>query len=128
MPVARVVGNEVEEDPDAARTRLAHELVERAEIAEVRVDVPVVRHVVAPVEVRGGVDGQQPDAVDPEPSQVIQMLDDPAEVADPVTVRVREGPNVDLVEDPVPPPGDIVVGHEVSIAAIPIRAPLRCKA
>jgi hypothetical protein len=96
MPVAAVVWNEVEEDPDALRTRLAHELVERAEIAEVRVDASVVRHVVAPVEVRGGVDRRQPDAIDPEPSQVIQMLDDPAEVADPVTVGVREGSNVDL--------------------------------
>jgi hypothetical protein len=57
---------------------------------------------------------------------VIEMLDDPPEVADAVTVRVREGPNVDLVQDPVAPPGGIVVRHEASIAATPILAPLRC--
>ena len=128
VPVARVVGNEVEEDPDAPRTRLGHELVERVEIAEVRVDVSVVGDVVAPVEVRGGVDRRQPYAIDPEPSQVIEMLDDPPEVADAVAVRVREGPNVDLVQDPVAPPGGIVVRHEPSIPAARTPTPLPCEA
>ncbi len=92
------------------------------EIAEVRVDVSVVRDVVAPVQIRGGVDGRQPDAIDAEPSQVVEMLDDPSEVADPVAVRVREGPNVDLVQDPVAPPSGIVVRHEPSIPAVPNAA------
>ena len=41
--------------------------------------------------------------------QVIEVLDDPPEVADPIPVAVREAPGIDLVDDPSAPPV-IVVG------------------
>ena len=43
-------------------------------------------------------------AVDPEPFEVVQARQDPAQVADPVAVRVRERARVDLVQDAVAPP------------------------
>ena len=104
MAVAGVVGDEVEQDADAARAGLGDELVEVLERPQVRVDALVVRDVVAPVVVGRGERRVQPDAVDPEPLEVVEALRDPAHVADAVAVGVGEGPRIDLVQDAVAPP------------------------
>src|SRR5262245_1961950 len=77
-------------------------LDERAEIldrAVVGMDREEVRDVVAAVAQRRRVHRQQPDAVDPEPLQVVELLGDAAEVAAAVAGRVVEAADVDLVED-----------------------------
>ena len=74
------------------------------ERAEVGVDGAVVGDVVAPVGVGRGHDRVEPDAVDAEPLEVVERVDDPAQVADAVAVGVRERARVDLVEDAVAPP------------------------
>ena len=104
VAVARVVGDEVEQDADAAAARLGDQLVEVLERAERRVDGAVVGDVVAPVVVRRGHRRVEPDAVDPQPLEVVEVRRDPAQVADPVPVRVREGTRIDLVQDAVAPP------------------------
>ena len=55
--------------------------------------------VVAAVAQRRRVHRQQPDAVDAEPLEVVELLDQPAEVARAVVVAVEEAADVDLVED-----------------------------
>ena len=67
--------------------------------AVVRVDPVEVGDVVAAVAKRRGVERQQPDAVDPEPLQVVELLLEAAEVARAVVVPVEERARVDLVED-----------------------------
>ena len=67
--------------------------------AVVGVDRVEVGDVVAAVAQRRGVERQQPDAVDPEPLQVVELLGQPAEVARAVAVAVEEAADVDLVED-----------------------------
>ena len=57
---------------------LGDQLVEVGERPERRVDVVEVGDVVAQVGVRRDGDRAQPDAVDPEPLQVVEPLDDPA--------------------------------------------------
>ena len=73
--------------------------------AEQRVDVRVVRDVVAVVVLRRGVERRDPERVDPEVAQVGQPRRDPGQVADAVAVAVGEAADVDLVGDRVPPPG-----------------------
>ena len=81
------------------------ELIAKAgQRTELRVDAGVVADVVAPVVVRGRHGRRQPDGVHPEPGQVIQALDDAAQVAVPVTVAVPPGPHVQLVNDGAVPP------------------------
>ncbi len=63
-----------------------------------------VGDVVAAVLERGLVEREQPQAVDPQPLQVVELLAHPLEVADPVAVRVEEGVHRHLVEDGVPEP------------------------
>src|SRR3712207_8746176 len=52
----------------------------------------------------GGVERHQPDAGDPQPVQVVDLLDQPAEVAAAVTVAVGVGLDVQAVDDGVLPP------------------------
>ena len=100
-----VAGDQVEQDAEATLVRRRDELVEIVERAELRIDPGVVRDVVAEVGERRGVEGRDPEGVDPEPNEVIEALDDAEKVADAVAVRVLKGPRVDLVDDRVLPPG-----------------------
>ena len=109
VAVARVVGDEVEQDADPALAGRGDQRVEVLERAEVRVHGRVIADVVAPVVVRRRHRRIQPDPVDPEPLQVVEPVGDAPQVADPVAVGVREGARVDLVEDAVAPPR--LVGH-----------------
>ena len=103
--VAGVVGHDVHEDPDAPRPRLGNEPVEVVQRAELGRDGAEVGDVVAPVGVGRRSDRREPDAIDAEPLQVVQMPDDPGDVAHSVGVAVGERPGVDLIEDATLPPG-----------------------
>ena len=74
----------------------SRDVVDRAVVG---VDLGEVGDVVAAVAQRRGVERQQPDAVDPEPLQVVELLGQAAEVARAVAVGVEEAADVDLVED-----------------------------
>ncbi len=65
----------------------------------VGVDLGEVRDVIAAVAQRRLVEGQQPDAVDPQPLQVVELLGEPADVPGAVAVGIEEAADVDLVED-----------------------------
>ena len=104
MPVARVVGHEIDQHAHPAIGGLRHQPIEIIDRAEVRIDIGVIGDVVAPVRVRGGVDRTEPDAVDAEPRQVVEMRDHPSEVAVSGPRRVGEGTRIDLVQDAVAPP------------------------
>ena len=102
--VAGVVDHQVHDQPHAARVQLRDQLVELRQRAEQRVDVLVVADVVAVVGLRRGVDRRQPQDVDAEVGQVVQPLQDAAEVADAVAVGVLERAGIDLVDDGAGPP------------------------
>ena len=109
MPIGGVSRDEVDDDVDLATMRLGEEPVEIGEIPEGRVDVAVVRNVVAEVGHRRAVERREPDPVDAERSwravvQVIEARGDAGEVADPVAIRVLERAGIDLVEDALAPP------------------------
>ena len=102
--VGRVVDDEVHDELHAARVQPLQQLVEVVERAEERVDRPIVADVVAVVVVRGGVDGREPDHVDAESLEVVEVLDDAPQVADAVAVAVCETPRIDLIDDRRLPP------------------------
>jgi len=97
----RVVHYEIGDHPDPALVRLVDEVPEVVERPVVGVDPEEVGDVVAAVAQRARVRGQQPDAVDPEPLQVVELVGQPAEVAGTVVVPVEEPADVDLVEERV---------------------------
>ena len=97
--VGRVVHDEVDDHPDAALVRRVDELHEVAERAELRQHVGEVADVVAAVAQRRPEERRQPDAVDPEPVEVVELVGEAGEVAGAVAVAVLERPDQHLVED-----------------------------
>ncbi len=75
---------------------------QRAELVH---DVLVIADVVAVVVVGRFVDRREPDDIDAQRLEVIQLLDDAAQVADAVAVAVVKAARVDLVDDAFFPPG-----------------------
>ena len=72
--IAGVVGDQVEQDADAAPPGLADQGGQVVEGAEVGVDVAVVGDVVPPVTVRRDGDGREPDPGDAQFGQVIDEV------------------------------------------------------
>ena len=122
---AGVVGHQVQQYPHAPLARLRHQLVKVVHGAELGMDGQVVRDVVAPVVIGGGHRRRQPDAVHPQPRQVVEPGDHPPQVAVPVPVAVPPGADVDLVQGgPVPPAGFRLwrVHHSPGCGQRPTRA------
>ena len=99
-----VVRDQVDGDLQAVLVGVGDQPVERGQVAEERVDVARVGHVVAVVGHRRGVERRQPQRVHPEQLQVAQPRPDALQVADPVPVGIGERPDVDLVDHGVAPP------------------------
>ena len=95
----RVVHDEVGDHAHPTLMRLVHELAEVVDRPVVGMNREEVRDVVPAVLERRDVHREQPDAVDPEPLQEVELVDQPAEVARAVVVAVEEAADVDLVED-----------------------------
>ncbi|OEI69691.1 trehalose synthase domain protein [Curtobacterium sp. ER1/6] len=97
--VRGVVDHHVDHDAHVALVRLRDEFAEVVERAELRQDRAVVRDVVAAVAHRRLEERRQPDGVDAEPLEVVQLADDALDVPDAVAVRVDERADHALVED-----------------------------
>ena len=96
--IRRVVEHEVEHHPDVALVRGGDERVERREVAVIGIDISIIRDVVSGVLERGRHDGHEPDGVDAEVLQVVELRREPREIADAVAVRVLERAHVHLVK------------------------------
>ena len=118
-----VVHDEVDDHPDPALVRRLDEGAEVLDRAVVRVDRVEVGDVVAAVAERRGVEGEQPDAVDAEPLQVVELLLQAAEVARPVVVAVEERARVDLVEDGRLEPQRVRLEPVAGLAHVPDTVP-----
>jgi hypothetical protein len=94
-----VVYDQVGDHPHSTLVCCLDEGPEVLDVAIVGVDRLVVGDVVAAVAQRARVHRQQPDAVDPEPLEVVELLDQAAEVAGAVVVAVEEPAQVNLIED-----------------------------
>ena len=104
--VAGVVHDQVGDDADAPAVRLLDELDGVGQVAVLGQDGEEVADVVAAVAQGRLVEGQQPEAVDAEPLQVVELVGEAAEVAGAVVVGVVEAAHEDLVEDgPLVPAG-----------------------
>ena len=106
--VGRVVGHPVDDDPQAETVGILEKRVEVGQRAEDGVDVAVVGDVVAEVGHGGGEERGQPQGVDAQPGEVVEVGTDAVEVADAVAVGVGERAGIDLVDDgPLPPRGSV---------------------
>jgi hypothetical protein len=104
MPVRGVVRHEIENDLQAARMRRRDQRVEIGERAEHRIDIGIVRDIVAEVRHRRGIDRRDPDGVSAELDQMIEPRRDALQVTDAVTVGVLKRARIDLIDDSALPP------------------------
>ncbi len=102
--VAGMIGHQVDEDPQAPLAGGGDQGVEVVEGAEAGIDIAVVGDVVAPVGHGRRVERSDPDEVDAQVCQVVETVMDTDQVADAVTVRVGERPDVHLIADRAVPP------------------------
>ena len=97
--VGGVVHHQVGDDPDAPLVRGVEQRHEILDGAELRQHLAVVGDVVPAVAQRRVVERRQPEAVDAQPGQVVELVDQAAQVAGAVAVGVGERPDQHLVED-----------------------------
>ena len=94
----------IDDDLQAQLVRTGDQPVEILDRAEDRIDPDIVRDVVTEILHRRGEEGRQPDPVDAQRRDMIQMRRDPRQVADPVAVGVGIGARIDLIDHRAPPP------------------------
>ncbi len=99
--IGRVVDDQFGEDAQPACVRFLEQHLEVAQRPVRRVDVAIVGDVVAVVAQRRRIERQQPDRVDAEVLNVIELLNQALEVADAVAVGIEEGADVQLVNERV---------------------------
>ena len=99
--IGRVIDHEFGDDAQIPLMRRIKKRAKIIERAEVRVDVEIIGDVVPVVAKRRRIKRQEPDGGNAELLEIIQPLDQAAEVAHPVAVAVAEGLDVQLVDDRV---------------------------
>ena len=110
--VGGVVDHQLGDDADVPLVRRVEERPKVLDRAVRRVDLLVRGDVVAVVLERRRIERQQPDRVRAELADVVELLDQSAEVAVAVGVRVAEALDVELVDDRVfVPEGGVVRVH-----------------
>ena len=120
VPVRAVVRHEVDDQLQPAPVHLGYQPVEVGQRPEARIDVGVVGHVVPEVGHRRRVEGREPEGIDRERiGEVVEPVEDVAEVADAVAGAVLEAAGVDLIDDAGMPPGqgrDVGMRHGVAVS------------
>ena len=104
MLIGRVVQDEVGDDADIALLGLRNQAVEIGHRAVLRVDSPVVRNVIPEIDLWRGIERRDPDGVDAEFLEIIQMLGDAIQVADSVSVCICEAAGINFVNYGALPP------------------------
>jgi hypothetical protein len=99
MLVGGVVDHQVGDDPHTPRVGRLGQRLEVGDGAEGGMDLAEFGDVVAVVLQGGGVDGHQPEAVDAQLLEVVELGSQADQVAVAVAAGVVEPPDVDLVED-----------------------------
>ena len=115
--VAGVVHHQVGDDADAAAVGLLDQLDGVGQVAVLGQDGEEVADVVAAVAQGRLVEGQQPEAVDAEPLEVVELLGEAPQVAGAVVVGVVEAADEDLVEDGPLVPAVVAAARSTSAAS-----------
>src|SRR5262245_24334570 len=101
MIVGSVIEHQVGNYSHALRMRRGEEFLEVIERPVFRQDRTIIRNIVTTVAQRRGVHRQHPQAINSQPLQIVDLLSQPAKIADPVVVRVVITPDKNFIKDRV---------------------------
>ena len=115
----------VDDHLQAERVRPRDERVEIRERAEDRVDVAIVGDIIAEVGHRRPEEGRQPNRLDTQARDMVEVRGDAGQVADAVAVRIGEAARIDLIDGGAVPPGTVLgavlgrlhVAHRAGVSA-----------
>ncbi len=110
MLVGGMVDHQLGDDAQAARVGRSDQLAHVGDRAVVRVHAAVVGDVVAVVASRRGVEGQQPDRIDAQVGDVVELGNQPGQIAHAVVVGIEERLHMQLVDHRVLVPKAVVLG------------------
>ncbi len=99
MLVRGVIDDQLGHDPDVATMRLVEKSLEILDRPELRIDRLVLRDVVAVVPERRGVERQQPQTVDAERFDVVELVQQTDEIAEAIAIAVAKGFDVELIDN-----------------------------
>ena len=99
MLIGSVVDDELGNHPQLSTLGLLHEAPEILHRPEIRIDVAIVRNVVAIVSAGGWIERQQPERGHAEIFQIVELLGQSGKVPDAVAVAVGKCLDVKLIDD-----------------------------
>ena len=102
--IGAVVDDQVHQNKHVPLLRLRDQAFHVLHGAEPRVDRVVIRDIIPLICQRRFIDGRQPQDIHAQIFQIIQLLDNPGNISDPVPVAVVKALRVDLIGNLVMPP------------------------
>ena len=106
--VGGVVEHQLGDDPEAAAVGLFDEGAEVVERPDVGMDVGIVGDVISVVAPGRRIDGQEPERIDAQVLEVIELRGQSRKIADSVAIRIHERAHPQLVDDGVLEPLRVV--------------------
>ena len=107
MLIGSMVENQLRNDMHLAGMGGIHQPPEIVECTEFRTDAFIVEHVVAVVPARRRIERQEPDCIDAERCQVIQLPRQSGKIAESIPIGIEERLYMELVDDSILMPGCI---------------------
>ena len=101
MLVGGVAQHHIEHDAHAALAGRGDKLVKILHGAVPRIDGAIVRHVIAVVALRRGVERREPQIVDAKVCQIVELGSDAGQIAQAIAIAIAEALHVDLVHDAI---------------------------
>ena len=103
--VGGVVDDKIENDANVVFAAVFDQTIEVFERPVGRVDILVVRNVIAKIDLRRREARRDPDCVDAELLQIVELRCDPVQITHAVIVTVGKAARVNFIEDGMLPPG-----------------------
>ena len=106
-----MVDNEVKDDTHTTCMSLIDQPLEIFECAVWSIYVFIVADIISHVNLRTVVHRTNPDYVNTNRADVVQLRDDTLEVSYTIAIGVLKGSGVDLIDDTILPPGSLCDSH-----------------
>src|ERR1039457_955465 len=110
MLIRRMVRHKVDDDPDSPLLGGMREFDEITKRSVARIDLVVVRNIVAVVTTGRGLEGHQPYGCDAEPAKIVEPTHEPGEISHPITVGIHVSGHGEAIDDRMLVPE--IVEHE----------------
>ena len=102
MLVAGMIGHEIDHYFNIASVRFLDQLFEIIKRAENRINITIVRHIVAHISLRRWIKRRKPNRIDAKrivaALNIIKLIDHAAQVADAIAIRILKRSRIDLIK------------------------------